>query len=381
MFSPFAHIPDTARLDMELISLKTIKNSICAIAILSLFFSQASFGQTPSTQLGSYSLNSDVQTAYVNDKAQWITVQFAIAENTLIIANGQVEAEVGGVDITLVASQFTTEISGRTKQVYLSMQHLQQLDSKSASAITALKKERSRLKDALRQVEDNLIRLESLSITVDDPNIPDVIKQYRNPLLEDAWRDIQKAKQESLGEGGGAVSADPFFAEALFWKSIGVHEEAISSFVLAFGISQENNKDVSEYVEHYRSLSKYLQEYAKRPTKELSTDIDYSQRARLVFARGISKYRCGEFEDAARLFTQSLLLKPQSALTWYYRSICFKELEADLRARHDAIVGVQLERWSQRGMINGGLSHVQGSSRIWLEHLRANQNVPVLAGN
>ena len=366
---------------MELISLKTTKNSICAIAILSLFFSQASLGQTTSTQLDSYSLNSDVQTAYVNDKAQWITVQFPVAENTLIIANGQIEAEIGGVDITLVASQFTTEISGKTKQVYLSIRHLQQLDSKSASAITALKKERNRLKDALRQVEDDLIRLESLSVTVDDPNIPDVIKQYRNPLLEDAWRDIQKAKQESLGEGEAPVSADPFFAEALFWKSIGVHEEAISSFVLAIGISQEKKQNVSEYVEHYRSLNKYLQEYAKRPTKELTQDVDYSLMARSLFASGVSKYRCGEYKDAAQLFTQSLLLKPQSSLTWYYRSVCFKQLDVDLRARHDAIVGVQLEHRSQRRMINYGLTHVQGSSRIWLEHLRANQNVPVLAGN
>jgi hypothetical protein len=88
------------------------------------------------------------------------------------------------------------------------------------------------------------------------------------------------------------------------------------------------------------------------------------------FERGLSAYRSGSMNDAARQFEAASAAEPDNALFHYYRALAMYDLygaEAAVEAREQAIqaeLRQPVAGWGKR------MERVQGRARLWIEQGR-----------
>ena len=285
------------------------------------------------------------------------------------------------------ACVFLTFTPGAFAQKISSPSHLTDVENKGSNTdndlvvnLKTLKGKKAQLHNALIEINRQLITLEYLVID-STGDIPIAIKIRRDDNLIQAWHSIRAAQEysEQKVREGGLGLPEPYFAEAMLWGALGHHEKAIAQFVVGSNIALENKDDLTSQVTYFKELQVYLNKYLLEPRKV--EDEVTSKTARLVaqkhFSAGLTKFKQGKYSEAAPLFTEAVLLNPEVPWYWYYRAGCFKELKFNTRAKHDAMLGITLEiRNKQSREAGHALECFQGSSRLWLESVRRNLNIP-----
>jgi tetratricopeptide (TPR) repeat protein len=93
------------------------------------------------------------------------------------------------------------------------------------------------------------------------------------------------------------------------------------------------------------------------------------------YGKGIHALRRGDYLLAVSHFDNAVQLRPRTAVYWYYRALANRRAGQHKRARHDALIGAQLEHAidRNRNLINAitvELTIIQGIDRFWLEEFR-----------
>ena len=338
-------------------------------------------GQTnPESALAVYSAKTAIKTAYIKTGDTWSSHDCQIGENIFIVGMEEVTTPAFGA---LVKSQFTVEVDGSVRQLFIPKSSLAAISSFTNESFQQMLKAKGALEESIKTIDKELIAQEYISKSPSSAAIPQIIAIYRKPLLEQAWASIQDAKKISVErmKNGEPGIADPYFAEALLWKTLGRHEEALANFSMGSHIAINNGDDLNDAIEYYREFNQYLSDYlaAPRPSSDPVTTTDSKTVARRYFARGIAAYNQKRYSDAIEAITEAILLNPNRASYWHYRALCFRAEGLLHRATHDVTIGIAIERkLGQRAMVYAALTSAQGKERLWLENHRNNNNIPIL---
>jgi tetratricopeptide (TPR) repeat protein len=327
-----------------------------------------------------YSAGQEITKAFVKISDDWVAYPCTIGQNIFIVSTEEISTLKFD---TLIKSQFIVEVDGVPRPLYLEKKQLAALSPFSDNSFRELLKASSTLQRSVDAIEGELLTQEYIVQSANAVKIPHVVAILRKPLLNQAWLSIQDAKKISADrvKRGESGIPDPYFAEALLWKTLGRHENSLASFLLGSNIAIENGQSLSDHIEYYREFNQYLQDYLQSPLPQAdpTTEKDAVLVARRYFARGVSSYKKGNHSKAIEYFTEAILLNPNRASYWHYRALCFRANNFTQRATHDITMGIAIERkYNQSSIVYAALTSAQGADRLWLEAYRNRLNIPIL---
>ena len=356
------------------------KIHISIIVLAAFLFGSGAMGQATTDTVQVYSADQVITKAFVKINDNWIAHPCTIGKNIFIVGVEEVTTPAFGA---LVKSQFTVELDGSVRELFIPKSSLAAISSFTKESFQQMLKARRALEKSIKTIDKELIVQEYIFKSPSSAAIPQIIAIRRNSLLEYAWTKIQSAKKanvEAIKNGEPGVS-DPYFAEALLWKDLGRHEEALANFSMGSHIAIKNGQNLYDQVEYYREFNSYLRAYLQSPLPQSdpTTEKDAALVARRYFARGVSSYKKGDHSKAIEYFTEAILLNPNRASYWHYRALCFHANNFTQRATHDITMGIAIERkYNQSSIVYAALTSVQGADRLWLEAYRNRQNIPIL---
>lgn len=348
------------------------------IALINCTFLQAA---EPSAALKVFRVKEDIQKAFIQTGNQLEARPCFIKTGVFIVQIGEPKLQVDSSQ--LIETQFVLQINGNPKHLFVRYEQLSEISPSQFEDTEELLAKKSDIKSQLRRIDSELIVREYISNREQVDDIPKIIELQRDEELIQAWEAIQAAKRinEERAKKELPRYPQPHFAEAMLWKSLSQHEKAIASFVIGGQIATKNGTEIYEITEYYKGLSDYLKNYLNEPYKQNNQvdDIELYANATHLFAQGFEKFRSQNFKDASNYFSEAILLRPEVAGYWFYRAICFYELNQTQRARHDAVIGVSFERnMMKKREASELLTAAQGPGRLWLEKYRNRKNIPVL---
>lgn len=343
-------------------------------------FGSGALGQGTTDTVQVYSAAQVVTKAFVKINDNWVARNCTIGENIFIVSTEEVSTANFG---TLIKSQFIVEVAGVPRPLYLEKKQLAALSPFSDNSFRELLKAKSILQRSVDAIEGELLTQEYIVQSANAVKIPHAVAILRKPLLNQAWLSIQDAKKISADrvKQGKSGIPDPYFAEALLWKTLGRHEDSLASFLVGSSIKIKNGQGLTDHIEYYREFNQYLEDYllSPLPTADPTTEKDAVLVARRYFAQGVSSYKQGNHSKAIGYFTEAILLNPNRASYWHYRALCFRANNFTQRATHDITIGIAIERkFGQRASVYAALTPAQGADRLWLETYRNRQNIPIL---
>jgi tetratricopeptide (TPR) repeat protein len=352
-----------------------------SITMLAAFlFSSGALGQGTIDTVQVYSAGQVITKAFVKMNDDWVAHPCTIGQNIFIVGTAEISTPNFG---TLIKSQFIVEVDGVPRPLLLEKKQLSALSPFSANSFRELLKAKSTIQRSADAIEGELITQEYIVQSANAVKVPHAVAILRKPLLNQAWLSIQDAKNISADrmKRGESGIPDPYFAEALLWKTLGRHEDSLASFLIGSSIAIKNGQNLTDHIEYYREFNQYLEDYLQSPLPKAdpTTERDAVFVARRYFARGISSYKEGNPSKAIEYFTEAILLNPNRAAYWHYRALCFRAQQFTQRATHDITIGIAIERrFNQRSSVYAALTSAQGPDRLWLETYRNRQNIPIL---
>ena len=216
----------------------------------------------------------------------------------------------------------------------------------------------------------------ALSKTPDEKakSLPELIRLQENPLLRDAWRDIEAAIKENDALPPQERLPEPYFARAEIWACVNHYSEALRDYLTAIKYARLSGRDLMSYSAYFDKLYEVTDRFQKVPaTPTLGKNDGYAWAARNHYAQGCHALWQNKFETALQRFDNAVQLQPNDPLYWYFRALTFKKMGDAERAQCDALFGAYLERngpHTRSRELGHAFTRVQGRLRQWLESYR-----------
>ena len=182
--------------------------------------------------------------------------------------------------------------------------------------------------------------------------------------VQQAWRDIQEAVSEN--EQLESPLPEPYFSRAEIWTAAKNYDAAMRDYLKAIELAANGGGDPSAYAGWLSKLAVALDNLDKAPRPAGKGD------ARRHYSSGVHAFWDGDLKNAAWHFDNAIFVEPGNSLFWYYRALTHLRGGDRRRAKHDALIGSNLE-WKdgRKDRIGWAFVRLQGPMRMWVERYRA----------
>lgn len=181
--------------------------------------------------------------------------------------------------------------------------------------------------------------------------------------VQQAWLEAQAAVAEN--ENLENPLPDPYFARAEIWSAAGVYDSALRDYLKAVELAAESGGDPSDYASWLSKLAEALDKFDKAPSAPGKGDGSYH------YSSGVHAFWNGDMKNAVWNFDNAIFVEPAKSLYWYFRALTYLRRGDQRRAKHDALIGSNLEWQDGRpDRIGWAFARLQGPMRMWLERYR-----------
>lgn len=212
-------------------------------------------------------------------------------------------------------------------------------------------------------LKDNILHFESL-MERKAKDVPALISAQK-AQVQQAWRDVQKAIAENEKLPEKDQVAEPYLARAEIYSLVGCRDEALRDYSKAVMLIMKPGQRPEVYGPYIAKLHAAVQQRDRQPRPAELGAYDSH------LSHGLKAYRDAKLELAERHLSNAIQIDPSQHLAWYFRGLTFKRLKQDLRAQHDVLIAVYLERKGGAfGEQDRAFMDVQGPLRSWMEEYR-----------
>ena len=191
-----------------------------------------------------------------------------------------------------------------------------------------------------------------------------ILIQRQPDIIQRAWIEIHKivADNEKLSQ----PLPDPYVARGDLWSRVGSHEDALSDYLKATELFFRGTPTPSEQARHLSQLRRALDAVVQQPKPR------YPNEAASEYSLGLLASRRGDYAIAESHFAESSRLMPEVALYRVHRALALHEQGRDEEADRQVAAALSLIRATGQSapkdmqLLQRGLEHVQGPSRLWL---------------
>ena len=208
----------------------------------------------------------------------------------------------------------------------------------------------------------------SEAISADNyPPIVPVLIRREPERMQQAYKDVEATI--ALNKKLKKELPEPYFLRARLWTMVRNYDAALRDYVTASALVKDSKLDPVRYVTYFDGMTKLLDGLDRVPKAPDADNATYH------YNQGRSAFWSKDYDKAMRYFDDAIALDPTEPLYWYYRGMIFRNQGNDRRAKHDIVIGANMERINRKqgkspDYLLTALERVQGPMRLWMNKIR-----------